>query len=143
VTHLPRLALRVLEPTPAELGLIGEALAARALVRGGARLVARRLRSPIAELDLVFLEGPQGASLLRAVEVKARRHRGPLPPLRPRFPPRAAVDLVRQRRAAARLARVSGAVTWKVELVEVWISPRPARARLVRRLLAEGRLPIP
>lgn len=125
------------------MGRIGEALAARALGGRGAGLVARRLRSPIAEIDLVLLEGPPGGALLRAVEVKTRRHRGARPPGRPRYPPRASVDLARQRRAAARLARISGAVTWKVELVEVWISAPPARPNLVRRLLAEGRLPIP
>lgn len=53
--------------TRAELGAIGEELAARFLVREGLVMLGRNIRAPEAELDLVALDG----DVLVVVEVKA------------------------------------------------------------------------
>ena len=79
---------------PELIGLAGETFAARTLCRRGWRLLARRLRTSAAEVDLLFLEGRE----LVCVEVKTGR-RGP------RFRPGMRVDARRLDRLweAARL----------------------------------------
>jgi putative endonuclease len=118
--HAPRLALRLFEPTPAELGPLGESLAARHLACAGLRVVARNVRRPESELDLVATRGPE----LIAVEVKTSRVFLDRPlgalPHRPagRVDPRRRARLAR---AAAGLAQASGRVP-RVDVVEVWIA---------------------
>ncbi len=58
-----------MKPSSSELGLAGEYLAARALVRRGARLRARRLKTAWGELDLC-MDWDSGPAL---VEVKSGR----------------------------------------------------------------------
>ena len=106
------------------LGRIGEAIAARALRRAGWRVVGRRLRTPLAELDLVV----SAPGWLVAVEVKTGgRALGP-----GSWRPGHRLDhrpLARQERAAAWLAaRLRGrggtdsAPAWRVDLIEIEIA---------------------
>ncbi len=124
-TFFPRFALRWLELDRSELGLAGEALAARALLRAGWRLVGRRVRTPLAEVDLVA-EAP---GLLVCVEVKTSRVRGSVSRWRPgvRLDAR---TLARQRGAARWLAARSGADRARVDLVEVEVWDAPLRIRI-------------
>ena len=55
-----------------QLGIDGEALAARWLTAGGWRILARRWRTPEGEIDLVAL-APDG--VLVGIEVRSRRSR--------------------------------------------------------------------
>ncbi|MCH2103043.1 MAG: YraN family protein [Planctomycetes bacterium] len=91
----PRLALRA-AAHPAQRGRAGERLAAHHLQRQGHRLLARNLRHPRGELDLLT----RTATHLVVVEVKARGASA-LPPVR-HFPEEARR---RRRLAAAELAR--------------------------------------
>lgn len=116
--HAPHLALRTLALDRPELGLVGEQLAARALRRAGWILVARRARTPLAEIDLVVRAG----DWLVCVEVKTRRA--------PRYPERAwrgrdrvsRRTLARQSGAAGWLASRLGASRFRVDLIEVEVS---------------------
>jgi len=116
----PRLALALFEPTPAELGPLGESLAAQHLARSGLCVLGRNVLRPESELDLVATRG----SVLVAVEVKTSRvfldqPLGALP-----HRPAERVDARRRERlarAAAGLARASGRVA-RVDVVEVWIA---------------------
>ncbi len=72
----PRTFARLFEPAPHELGLLGEELVARTLRARGARILARRLRTPWGELDLLARD----ARGLVCVEVKSGRwNAGPRP----------------------------------------------------------------
>ena len=86
----------------------GERIAARALARRGLVILARRLATRWAELDLVARDG----TTLVVIEVKTGR-RGPR--FRPAMRVRAE-DLERLRRAARGLARGG---TWRVDVLEV------------------------
>ena len=118
----PRLALRFLRPTTAELGRLGEALAARHLARHGLAVVARRLRTAAAELDLVVRDG----DALACVEVKTGR-RGP------RFTPGDRVDRRRLERLhrAARILAVRSGRPVRVDLVEVQLTDGSRRPTIV------------
>lgn len=129
--------MRLARPSTAELGLLGEELAARALRRAGWRLLGRRLATPFGEIDLVAA----GAGQLVCVEVKAGLLHSP--PGSPGSPPRShlrwrpglrldAGRLARQRRAGRWLARRlprhlgGGALTGgRVDLVEVLVVRQP------------------
>jgi putative endonuclease len=105
---MPGRALRGLAPNDPLFALAGERLAARELVRAGLQILARRLRTPWAELDLV---GREGATLV-VVEVKTGR-------AGPRFRPAMRVRaeaLARLERAARGLAR---GAPWRVDVLEV------------------------
>jgi putative endonuclease len=117
----------------AGLGRLGEQLAAREVARRGGRILARRLKTRHAELDLVaVLEGR-----LLALEVKTsafpRDRRGPWRPA-DRHSPRAAA---RQRAALEEVrARLSWSGPCALALAEVWIgaSGRAIRLRILERL---------
>ena len=113
-----------------DLGRLGEALAARGLRRRGWRVLASRLRTPDAELDLLAREG----AVLVCVEVKTGRLR--------RAPGSAALDLrwrpglrlnaralERIRRAGRRLAPLGAEL--RVDLVEVLVDPGSGEHRLL------------
>ena len=113
--HAPHLALRTLNLDRPELGIAGEAVAARALRRAGWTLVARRARTPLAEIDLVVRAG----DWLVCVEVKtsrAPRWPGPIWRGRDRVSAR---TLARQSMAAGWLASRLGASRCRVDLIEV------------------------
>ncbi|MDP6370819.1 MAG: YraN family protein [Planctomycetota bacterium] len=102
----PLFFLRRCQPSAGEVGLAGERLAARHLVRAGWTLLGTRLHTPSGEVDLVALDG----SVLVAVEVKTGRRpyrdRGPgrrLGPQRRRRLGRAAAHLGARRRSRARV----------------------------------------
>ncbi|MFT5478978.1 MAG: putative endonuclease, partial [Planctomycetota bacterium] len=122
----PRTFLRWGNPSTAELGLAGEELGARWLVSRGWRVVARRQRTPMAEIDLVARMGDQ----LVCVEVKTGRIRGrsragPADPAALAWRPGerlSARSLARQRRAGEYLARAWGREKLRggrVDLIEV------------------------
>jgi putative endonuclease len=119
VRHAPRAALFVFEPTPHELGRIGEGLAARRLVRAGLVLVARNSRTAGAEIDVLACEG----DVLVAVEVKTSRSHPERRLGERRFRPQDRVDHARERRlalAARALGRSAGRRV-RVDVVEVWV----------------------
>lgn len=151
----PRLCLRWLAPDNAELGELGEELAARALRRLGWRILARRWRGPGGEVDLVAREGAQ----LVLVEVKsARAHAQPgsesEPALDLRWRPGQRADartIERLAYAARRLDARGEAV--RVDLIEVFVGPRRGALRMLhhrdlrgaparRTPAARGRLPM-
>jgi putative endonuclease len=119
VKRAPRAALLAFEPSPHELGRIGEGLAASHLVRAGLVLVARNSRAARAEIDVLACEG----DVLVAVEVKTSRS---FPERRlgeRRFRPQDRVDHARERRLAL-AARALGRSTRRrvrVDVVEVWV----------------------
>ncbi|MEX1026228.1 MAG: YraN family protein [Planctomycetota bacterium] len=95
----------------AELGWLGERCAARELRARGVVVVAQRLATKLAELDLVARDGRE----LVVIEVKTGR-------LGARFRPGDRFDVERARRladAAGRLAVRLPVVAWRVELFEV------------------------
>ncbi len=59
-------------PKPKSVWDRGERAAARFMRRGGCRVLARNLRLPVGEIDLLCLEKSSGTLVL--VEVKARRY---------------------------------------------------------------------
>lgn len=140
--YLPRLFLRSSSPTPAELGLAGEALAARWLERRGLRVLGRRVLVAGCELDLVCLDQTETV----CVEVKtALQPTAPLPIghdgwLRPNeFRPGRRLGysrLARQRAAARTLARSLGLDPRRarVDLVEVHVRADGRRVRIERVL---------
>lgn len=165
IAWFPTLFLRLARSDSAELGLAGEELAARALVRAGWKLLARRLVTPHGEVDVVV----SGGGLLVCVEVKTGR----LPDLpRPRGEPFAAAAgsaipaghlrwrpglrldrerLERQRRAGRWLARRLGGnprgparlVGGRVDLIEILLPARSGRPVLVHHAdLARPPFPI-
>jgi hypothetical protein len=71
----PALFVRSCKPDGAELGLVGEEFTARALRRAGWTILARRLRTPEGEIDLVARD--QSRQLV-CVEIKTARPQ-PLP----------------------------------------------------------------
>lgn len=113
--HAPHLALRALTLDRSELGQAGEAVAAQALRRAGWTLVARRARTPMAEIDLVVRSGDWlvcvEVKTSRSPEGQARIWRG-----RDRVSAR---TLARQRGAAGWLAGRLGARQCRVDLIEV------------------------
>ena len=90
----------------ADLGRAGERVAARALRRGGYRVLARNLRLPMGELDLVAL-APDRATIV-FVEVKTRAvTAGRLAP-----PPEANVTSAKRRRLARLAMTVARRRDW-------------------------------
>ena len=129
VDQAPHTCLRALDLSRDELGRAGEALAARALRRAGWRLAGRRVRTPMAEIDLVAL----GRGILVCVEVKTSRlTRDPgLGPARWRPGDRlSGQTLARQRGASRWLAARAGLTGGRVDLIEVEVWGQPARYRL-------------
>lgn len=126
----PRSFARWCTPDDAELGRLGEALAARELARAGWRIDARRVRTAHVEVDLVAREG----ALRVLVEVKSGRAftvprpRGAtLPP--PRWRPAQRFDARRAARlgALARELAQRGERAVRVDLVEVVVEPHTGR----------------
>jgi len=130
-SHAPRLFLVLCRAaTTAELGLVGEDLVARALHRGGARIEARRLRTPWGELDLLAHD-ERG---LVAIEVKSAR----IAP-RPRIRGQAAIPLGERDRPGA---RVDARGRERLGRIALGISARrgiPARAEVFEVLVGPGR----
>jgi hypothetical protein len=130
----PALFVLLFSPDDAELGELGEEVAARELRRRGFRILARRLRTARGEADLLVAAG----TLRAIVEVKAGRA-SRLP--RPRgTPERTGIDL-RWRPAfrvdARRLARLSRLArdlrADRVDLVEVLLLETGRRFRVTHR----------
>ena len=128
----PRLFVALLEPDDAELGVLGEQVAALHLDRLGWRILARRLETSSGEADLVA----RRAGTLAVVEVKTARA-SPVPrPAGHRLP--SSIDL-RWRpgfrcdaRRIARLRRVARSIAaGRVDLVEVFLDERPRRFRVI------------
>lgn len=124
--------LRWTRPSPQELGRAGERLAARHLRRAGWRVLASRLRTPAAEIDLVI----ERRGVTACVEVKTGAFdvgldaAGP-----PRFPPRCHLgvrQLRRLLRAARFLERSTGSSRGRprVDLVEVSVTRWPGGVRV-------------
>ena len=124
----PRIALR-LELSRAELGLAGERIAARRLASAGWHIVARRLKTRTAEVDLVARRG----SVLACVEVKTGRvafHDGaPCLHWRPGMHADR-VQLGRLERTARTLAGSERAEP-RVDLVEVCVEQRGRRVAVL------------
>ena len=114
------------EPSPRELGLLGERLAARHLRRAGWRVLARRLRTARGEVDILASRGAQ----LACVEVKTARVRSLEAPPDPRTRPGRRYDRARWRRQRA-AARLLHAEPPRLDLVEVWIERGSGRWRAV------------
>jgi hypothetical protein len=149
----PSLFVRLYAPDDAELGRLGEEVAARALRRCGFRILARGLRTPSGEADLVIAS----PSFRAVVEVKTGRASTVPRPLSaaPRTAPRgaaawSAIDL-RWRpghrcdaRRIARLRAVGRRVhADRIDLVEVFFLESSRRFRVlhhedVRRPLDEA-----
>jgi putative endonuclease len=116
IARAPRLFARVCTPDDRELGEWGEEIAARYLEARGWRILARRMRTPCAEVDLVAFE----ERTLVCIEVKTARME-PIPLPRGfggdaldlvRWRPGARCDarrIARLRRTALLLARTHGA----------------------------------
>ncbi len=127
----PALFLYMWEPTHAELGRIGETLAARHLSARGFRVFARRLSTPCGELDLVARRD----GLLLGVEVKSARVRSGIrprgsdslagPDLRWRPGLRWHRRQARRGRRALRwlCSRTPWASASRLELIEVFVGP--------------------
>lgn len=106
--------------TRLELGEAGEELAARHLVEGGWRILARRWRAAGREIDLVA----ERDGLVALIEVKTRRAGG-------LAPPSAAVDWRKRRQlaaaGAAAAARWAGARELRFDVIAVtWGAAGPA-----------------
>jgi hypothetical protein len=142
----PRLALRALghagreRLSTAELGWVGEELAARHLSALHWRILARRLPTPFGEIDLVAAAHGE----LVCVEVKAARlaplprlRKGPTPRPAPKWRPGFRLDartLERQRRAGRYLApRLAGGRLQggRVDLVEVLLRTASGAVELI------------
>jgi len=136
----PRIFVALFDPDDAELGALGEEVAARHFDGLGWRILARRLETRAGEADLVVRRG----GILAVVEVKSGRA-SPAPRPKGRTVPG---DLALRWRPGfrcdakrlARLRRVSGAVALsedprpartRVDLVEVLLSERPRRFRVI------------
>lgn len=132
----PALFTLCCEPDDAELGLLGEELAARHLAGRGWRILGRRVASAGVEVDLLVERGGQRA----VVEVKAARGGRGRRLAELRFRPGHRLDprLLLRLRRAARSLRCERA---RVDLVEVLIAPRSARAELLHH--ADLRRPLP
>jgi len=136
--HAPAIFVSLCVPTDAELGQAGEELVARALRRAGAAILARRLRTPWGELDVLARD----AHGLVCVEVKTAR-RVPMPRRRGAPPialaardrPGARVDgrgEARLRRIADGLARQSRSPA-RTEVWEVLVGPGRRVPEVARR----------
>lgn len=131
--RFPRLFVALLEPDDADLGELGEEVAARHLARSGWRILARRLRTRSGEADLVVSRG----ATLAVVEVKTARvshvpkpsGRTLSPNLELRWRPGYRCDA----RRLARLRRVAREFpgNGRVDLVEVLLEGRPRRFRVL------------
>ena len=130
----PRTALRYLNLSPNTLGRVGERLAARYLRRSGWKILADRLLTEAAEIDLLAMDGDH----LVCVEVKtgrvpfcSRALGGHEPVLRWR-PGRHATpsQLKRLRRAAQSLAP-SRSRKVRVDLVEVLVDSTGRRVEFI------------
>jgi len=125
----PGLLLRLRALPGREAGAAGERLARRWFRRRGYRVLADRLKTADAELDLVLVR----AGVLVVAEVKTGR-------AGPRFRPadrHRARAIARQARAARRLARALGLTAIELVLVEVLCAPgrRPRVELRARRRL--------
>ncbi len=139
IGHAPALFARWCEPDAAELGELGEELAARHLRARGWVLLGRRLRTSAGEVDLFAREGGE----LVCVEVKTSRSQNvPRPagvdPARVRLNDRPGerwqpAQQGRLARAARLLARENGGGRVRLDLVEVVLEPRSARVELRHR----------
>ena len=144
LVNAPALWIRCARPDDRELGLLGEELAARHLVRSGWRILGRRVRTPAAEIDLLARDGRE----LVCVEVKTARRRqvvslrggsaeGDATDLRwrpgARCDARQLARLVRAGRFVAHGgARSEGrAAGARVDLIEVWVEEGRGRWELV------------
>lgn len=123
---------KLARPDDVELGLLGERWVARELRRRGWRILGRRVRSALAEIDILARDGHE----LVLVEVKTTREE-PIP--RPRgaapVPERWRPGLrygAASRARAAELARsvACSAGAARVDLVEVHLDLRTGRLRL-------------
>lgn len=131
----PRLFARWCDPDPRELGLLGEELAARALVGAGLEIRARRTRIAGVEIDILARDGAD----LVCVEVKTSRvlplfvPRGSdLDPLPPPFRPAGRLGRVQIARLS-RAARALGSAApnrARVDRVEVLLNARTGRVRV-------------
>jgi putative endonuclease len=141
VQAAPRSALRLVL-TREELGRAGEAIAARFLEADGWRVVARRLATRSAEVDLVVRRGDE----LACVEVKTGRV--PFDGDEPRLDWRPGLRVeraqrLRLHRAARELARAEG-VRARVDLVEVCVERGGRRVAVLHHPHADrppGRAP--
>ena len=145
---------RFAQPSTEELGRLGEELAARALRRAGWRVLARRLRTPWAEVDLVAVDGAE----LVCVEVKAARlpavprpNGRALPRIEWRWAPGARVDRERLRRLAGAArwledrsgtARPRAGAGGRVDVIEVVLRGHPPALELRHHRRCE-RPPVP
>jgi len=134
----PRLFARIFTPDARELGLVGEEFAVHELLARGFVIVARRVQTAHAEVDVLAREGRD----LVCVEVKTTRYE-PLPiprgsgldirPARFRESGRlGAVQTARLVRAARALRRGSDAVP-RVDLVEVFLNARSGAVKIEHR----------
>lgn len=123
---------RCARPDDVELGLLGERWAARELERRGWRILGRRVRSALAEIDILARDGDE----LVLVEVKTAREE-PVPrprggaPIPERWRPGeryGASSRARAAELARSIAREAGAT--RVDLVEVHLDLRTGRLRL-------------
>ncbi|MEM1449800.1 MAG: YraN family protein [Planctomycetota bacterium] len=108
----------------AELGAVGEEIAARTLCAEGWRVVGRNVRAAEGELDLVAFDG----AVLVVVEVKTGRV--PAGRLGPgdRWRPADRVSWIDVRRRAAAARRMARGGAWRVDVVEVVTPGRPQDA---------------
>ncbi|MFT4540082.1 MAG: putative endonuclease [Planctomycetota bacterium] len=121
IRHRPLAGSRLPELSRSEVGTIGEELAARWLRRHGFKLLARRLRTPACEVDILAQQRRQ----LVIIEVKSSRW-----PRHPKAPWRPGDRLSwRQRerleRAAAWLQPRKDTIespSVRIDLVEVWLA---------------------
>jgi len=127
----PRLFVRIHDPDDAELGILGERVAAAHLRARGLRIVGRRVRSRDGEIDLVA-RAPRGLVLVEVktgrVESLPRRRGAPhAPRAAPRWRPGGRLDA----RRLARLQRTARELEARVDLVEVLLELPSRRFRVL------------
>lgn len=98
------------------LGLAGEETAARFLKRAGYRVLARNVKVPMGEADLVC-ESPDGATIV-IVEVKSRRV-SPAPGPHATIPPEAAITARKRRKLRAIAAFLRRVNRWEARAMRI------------------------